>query len=123
MTASFGNVDTYASDIALLVGDGPTVSRNITLLSGQNQPRGAVLGKVTASGKYKLALAAANDGSEVPSVILAEACDASAADKVTVAYFAATVDESALTYGTGHTAATCREPLRDVGINLQAAIA
>lgn len=75
------------------------------------------------SGKYKLSVAAAVDGSAVPAVILAEDCDATLADKVTVAYFAATVDENALTYGAGHTAATCREPLRDVGIYLQASIA
>lgn len=75
------------------------------------------------SAKYKLSAAASVDGSAVPAVILAEDCDASGGDKVTVAYFVATVDENALTYGAGHTAATCREPLRDVGIYLQASIA
>ena len=33
-------------------------------------PVGTVLGKVTATGKYKVALAAAVDGSQVPSAIL-----------------------------------------------------
>ncbi|MBR1198834.1 head decoration protein [Bradyrhizobium sp. AUGA SZCCT0158] len=222
MVASFGNVDTLSNVPALLVGTREPVSRNITLLSGENRARGTVLGKIGVGGatsaakpggntgtgtltmdattpvrpgakvgvytvrftaaaanngtfrvedpdgnmigevvmaggagafdddikfavadggtdfivgdgfdvtvaagsaKYKMAIAAAVDGSAVPSVILAEDCDASGGDKVTVAYFAATVDENALTYGAGHTAATCREPLRDVGIDLQASIA
>jgi hypothetical protein len=32
-------------------------------------PRGALLGKITASGKYVLSLAAANDGSQVPDAV------------------------------------------------------
>jgi hypothetical protein len=221
MVASFGTVDTYANSPAILVGDGNVVSRKITLLSGENRKRGAVLGKVPggtaisaakaggntgngtltpdvtapvgagakvgvyqvrfvvaaanngtfrvtdpegfnigevvmaagagafnndikfaiadgavdfivgdgfdvtvalAAGKYKLSAVAAVDGSAVPSVILAEDCDASGGDKDTVAYFSAVVDENALTYGAGHTAATCRDPLRSVGIHLQASI-
>lgn len=221
MVASFGTVDTYVNQPAILVGDGNVVSRKITLLSGENRKRGAVLGKITGgaassaakaggntgngtltmdvatpvlagakigvytvrftaaatnngtfrvtdpdgfpigdvimaagagafandvkfaiadgatdfivgdgfditvaagSGKYKLAVAAAVDGSAVPAVILAEDTDASAGDKDTVAYFSAVVDENALTYGAGHTAATCREPLRDFGIMLQSSI-
>lgn len=221
MVASFGAVDNYLNSPAVLVGDGNVVSRSITLASGENRKRGAVLGKISGgaasaaaksggntgtgtltmdastpvlagakpgvyqvrfnaaatnngtfrvtdpdgfvigdvvmaagagafandikfaiadgatdfivgdgfdvtvaagSGKYKLAAAAATDGSAVPAVILAEDTDASGGDKVTVAYFGAVVDENALTYGAGHTAATCREPLRDVGIQLQSSI-
>jgi hypothetical protein len=221
MVAAFGNVDSLANSPAILVGDSGPVSRNITLLSGENRKRGAVLGLVPSGsansaakaggntgngtltpdvtapvgagaktgvyqvrfiaaaanngtfrvtdpegfnigevvmaagagafnndikfaiadgaadfvvgdgfdvtvaitgGKYKLSAIAAVDGSAVPAVILAEDCDASGGDKVTVAYFSAVVDENALTYGAGHTPATCREPLRRVGIHLQASI-
>jgi hypothetical protein len=74
------------------------------------------------SGKFKLSAAAAVDGSAVPGCILAEDCDASAGDKVTVAYFGGVFDENALTYGAGHSKTTVREALRDVGIKLQSSI-
>lgn len=38
--------------------------------SAQTLKVGAVLGKVTATGKYKLALSASSDGSQTPSAIL-----------------------------------------------------
>lgn len=68
--------------------------------------------------KHKLAAAAATDGSAVPDVVLAEATDASAADVVTVAYDRGDFAESALVFGSGHTAATVREALRAKGITL-----
>ncbi len=220
MVASFGTVDTYSSVPALLVGGDDPMTRRITLASGENRKRGAVLGKITdgaaasaakaggntgtgiltmdvtpvrvgakpgvytlrfiaaaanngtfrvtdpdgfvlgdvvmaggagafdndikfavadggvdfivgdgfditiaaGSGKAKLAATAAVDGSAVPACILAEDCDASLGDKVTIAYHGGVFDENALTYGAGHNAATCREPLRDVGIKLQPSI-
>lgn len=93
-------------------------SRQITLITGQNLVRGAVLGKITASGKYNLSLSAAGDGSQTPDLILAEDCDATAADKVTVAYDRGDFAESALTLGAAHTADSIREGLRDKGITL-----
>jgi hypothetical protein len=121
MVAGFTNEGTYTPD-GLLAADRETVSRQITLVSGQNLKRGALLGKITSGGKYTLSLSASSDGSQTPAVILAEDCDASAGDKVTVAYFAATVDENAMIYGTGQTAANTREALRDVGIYLQSSL-
>ncbi len=52
----------------------------VTLLAGTNYPLGAVLGKVTASGKYKLSPDTGTDGAEVAVAVLIEAVDASAAD-------------------------------------------
>lgn len=121
MVASFSSQGTFTPD-GIIAGEDDLQSRQITLVSGQNQPRGAVLGKITASGKYKLSASAAGDGSEVPAVVLAEATDATSADKVTVAYFGGVFDENALTYGAGHTKASVREALRDVGIKLQSSI-
>ncbi|AWN43161.1 head decoration protein [Methylobacterium durans] len=120
MLASFTQEATFTADDGLVLSE--TVSRQITLVSGQNLKRGSVLGKITTGGKYTLALSASSDGSQVPAVILAEDCNASAGDKVTVAYFAGTFDENACTYGIGVTPATAREPLRDVSILLQSSI-
>jgi hypothetical protein len=93
-------------------------ARSITLISGQNLVRGAVLGKITASGKYNLSLSAAVDGSQTPDLILAEDCDASGGDKPALAYSRGDFNENALTIGTAHTAASIREGLRAKGIVL-----
>ena len=116
MPASFSSA-TFNLD-GLLIGEHPVTSRPITLLSGQNLARGAVLGKITATGKYILSLSAAVDGSEVPDAVLAEATDATAADVATPAYFTGGFDESKLVLGTAHTAASIREGLRVKGIHL-----
>lgn len=57
----------------------------ITVLSGQNLLGGAVLGKVTASGKMKVYDPAAVDGSQTVAGILLNPVDASAADAKGVA--------------------------------------
>jgi len=54
----------------------------VTLLAGTNYPLGAVLGKITASGKYKLSPDTGTDGAEVAVAVLIEAVDATAADAV-----------------------------------------
>ncbi len=95
-------------------------NRQITLASGQNLARGAVLGKVTASGKYVLSLSAAADGSQTPDAILAEATDASAADVLTPAYFGGGFNQDALIYGAAHNAGSIKEGLRGKGIHLVA---
>ena len=120
MVASFTQEAVFTPEDALVLSE--TVSRQITLLAGQNLKRGSVLGNVTASGKYALSLSASSDGSQAPVVILASTTDATAGDKVTVAYFGGTFDENACTYGAGTTPASAREPLRDVGIFLQSSI-
>lgn len=224
MLASFKSEDTFTPTDALLAGHDDLMTRQITLLTGQNLARGALLGKITAggaatagaptaaagntgngvmtmatpatgagvkagtysvvvieaatnagrfsvedpdgvtvgtgtvgvafdgvikftladgtvdfvagdrftvaiavaapanNGKYVLSLAAATDGSQVPQAILAEATDATGADKVTAAYFGGVFDENGVVYGTGHTAASVREALRDLGIKLQSSI-
>ena len=52
----------------------------ITLLLGTNYKSGAVLGKITASGKYKLAVVGAVDGSAVAVAVLLNPADATLAD-------------------------------------------
>ena len=54
-----------------------------TLISGQNLAVGAVLGKITASGKYTAVAPAASDGSEAACAVLLVSTDASSADTKT----------------------------------------
>ena len=122
MVAGFRQEGEFIPGQALIVGGDDTISRQITLGAG-NLARGALLGKVTASGAYILSLAAAADGSQTPVAILAEDTDASGGAKVTVAYLAGTFDENVVVFGTGHTPASTRDALRGIGINLQSSIA
>ncbi|MDF1621183.1 head decoration protein [Pseudothioclava nitratireducens] len=52
----------------------------VTLLAGASYPVGAVLGRITASGKYKLATSGGTDGAQTAAAVLLYATDASAAD-------------------------------------------
>lgn len=89
-------------------GQIPLISEPITILSGQVLPRGAVLGKITATGKYVLSLAAANDGSQVPGPVLTHDVDATGGDAKSAGYVHGQFIAPALTYGAGHSAATVK---------------
>lgn len=52
----------------------------ITLLAGTNYPVGAVLGRITASGKMKLSTATGTDGAQNAAAVLLYDVDATAAD-------------------------------------------
>lgn len=106
--------DTYDPN-GLIVGHNDVVDDKIVLITGQNLARGAVLGKITASGKYTLSASGASDGSEAPVCVLAFAVDATAADKDCRAYFTGEFDGVKLVYGTGHTAATVNAAFRAAG--------
>ena len=56
----------------------------VTLKSGTNFALGAVLGKLTADGKYTLSPASGADGSETAIAVLLEAVDATAADQTSL---------------------------------------
>jgi predicted small secreted protein len=75
----------YAGEFVVSEGNGKISRETITVLSGETLEAGAVLGKVTASGKYKVLDPAAVDGSEAAAGILYDAVDASAADAEGVA--------------------------------------
>ena len=117
MSASFESA-IYDPDRLLAGNAHLLVGEKVTIITGQNLTRGAVLGKITASSKYNLSLSAAVDGSEVPDLILAEDCDATAADKEALAYSRGDFNQNALTIGTAHTVASIKEGLRDKGIVL-----
>jgi hypothetical protein len=52
----------------------------VTLLAGANYPVGAVLGRITASGKMKLSTATGSDGAQNAAAVLLYDVDATAAD-------------------------------------------
>lgn len=120
--ASFAS-ETYAPDRLVAGNHHLLIGRSITVVSGQNLVRGAVLGKITTGGKYTLSLSAASDGSQTPDLILAEDCDASAGDKTALAYVRGDFNANALTIGTAHTVDSITEGLRAKGITLIPALA
>lgn len=74
---------------------------------------------VVAKGTlYKLAAAAATDGSATPRVILQHAADATAANVEAMAYTRGDFIEDGLTLGAGHTIASIRAALKQEGIHL-----
>ena len=59
----------------------PNYTREVVpLLAGTPYPVGSVLGKITASGKYKLATSGGTDGAQTAAAVLLYAVDASLAD-------------------------------------------
>ena len=75
----------------------------VTLKAGTNYALGSVLGKITATGKYRLSPAAevvGDEGAEIASAVLIEAVDATGGDKtgVIVARGPAIVSKAALVF-------------------------
>jgi hypothetical protein len=79
----------------------PNYTREVvTLLAGMSYPVGAVLGRITASGKYKLATSGGTDGAQTASAVLLYPVDATLADAVgiVVARGPAIVSRAGLAY-------------------------
>lgn len=99
------STDSYAPQ-DLLTGEMQVTTDTVTILSGAGVVASrSVLGAVTASGKYILSLAAASDGSEVPTCILVHEVDATAGDVEAQVYLTGCFNPDLLVFGTGHTAA------------------
>jgi hypothetical protein len=110
------NAQAYIPD-QLIAGDLKRVTDSVTIVSSAALTRGAVLGIVTASGKYKLAASAAGDGSQTPVAILAQDTDASGGDVVGAPiYLMGEFNANALSLGVGTTLAAAKTALRAVGI-------
>lgn len=86
----------------LIAGPLQVVTDSVTITGGPFV-RGTVLGKITASGKYTIALSASADGSQNPCAVLADYADGSAADVISGIYLQAEVNGAALTLGTSIT--------------------
>ena len=105
----------------------PEVRARFPVKGGQGVLRaGTIMGGITSAGadfgKLKVCTSAAADGSQYPVAILPEDIDTTAGDAVHSVYVEGTFNETALTYGTGHTANSVRLSLRTVGILLDAPI-
>jgi hypothetical protein len=96
--------ETYAPG-DMIVGDFPLLTATVTIASGADLARGAVLGRITADGKYQLA-AGGSDGSQNPAAILATPAAAASADVQATVYLTGEFDSSKLTFGSGQTEAT-----------------
>ena len=114
--------DAWATD-RLVAGLTQLVSETLPLAQGQALPRGAVLGRVTASGKLTLSTAAATDGSQVPYGVLADDADATLTDVLCGVYVKGEFNQNALTFGAGQTPVTVHDALRDAGIYLKTPVA
>lgn len=121
LTPNFATEGTYTPD-NLVAGDFPMISEGATIASGQNLTRGAVLGKVTASGKYVLSASAAVDGSQTPVAVLLQDTDASGGDKGAPIATTGEFNERALTLGAGHTLASIKDGLHDRSIFLRSSV-
>lgn len=90
-------------------GQIPLVSEPIVVASGQGElPRGSVLGKVAATGKFTLSEADAEDGSENPICVLATAVISGVSDVKSAGYVMGQFIFEALTVGNGHDLASLR---------------
>ena len=75
----------YASDWLKREADSHFSREEVVIVSGAGIVQtGTVVGKITATGKYKPVTVAAEDGSEDPAGILLETVDATSADKTAV---------------------------------------
>jgi len=99
----------------LVAGEFPAVQRIETITGGAAYPRGAVLGRITASGLYVLSDASATDGSQKPAAILAEPIDTTSGETQAVVYHSGEFNSNALTYGAGHDASSVWNSFRNVG--------
>lgn len=87
-------------DVVKIQFDPNYTNEAITLLLGTNYKAGSVLGKITATGKYKLAVVGAVDGSAVAVAVLLNPADATAVDAtgVILARGPAIVSKAALVF-------------------------
>jgi hypothetical protein len=91
----------------------------VTITGAAALGKGTVLGRIAASDKYLKSLSAAADGSQVPKAVLAADADASGSDVLAPIYFTGEFNEDALVLGAGHTLASIRDGLRQMGIFLK----
>ena len=115
-SASFNTDAVYTPGGLISINSDLLYHEPAILISGQNLVRGAVLGKITASGKYTLSASAAVDGSQAPAAILVDDTNASAGDKGVLVYTRGDFLASGLTLGAGHTVSSVLAAFKDIGI-------
>lgn len=102
----------------LIAGDFPIVTRSITVAVGQALTRGAVLGRISVNGQYILSQLKASDGSESPSVVLAQNIDTTNGESEAICYLSGQFNSDALTFGAGLTPESTFQTLRQLNIYL-----
>jgi hypothetical protein len=123
-TPYFREVASY-DPVDLIVGTFPVRRGTVTIESGQVLKAGSVLGRKTASGKYVLCAAKAEDesaiadGSEKPVRILSSNVDASAGDRVATVYITGAFLKSGIQVGKGHTVESVTDDLELRSIYLE----
>lgn len=100
--------------------------------SAQTLKVGAVLGKVTATGKYRLCLSASSDGSQTPAAILLADVNGNSGDitlaantdtkAIVLVRGPAIVADAGLQLGTGITAAAVKTALAAANVLVETAI-
>lgn len=114
--------ETYSPD-NLIAGDFPVVSGEEIIVSSESLSRGAILGKITSGGKYKLTNQLSSDGSENPKAILAKNTDASGGDVTnTPVYLSGEYNQDVISLGGTTTAASVKDALRALSIYLKAPV-
>jgi hypothetical protein len=117
-SATFRTESVYAPDSLIAHMADDLLNKPATIAAGQVLVRGSVLGKVTATGKYLLSVAAATDGSQVPDAVLVQDIDTTAGDLQGIVYTHGSFNFNAFTLGAGQSQATIEDVLRGKGIFL-----
>ncbi|HHJ4165606.1 TPA: head decoration protein [Raoultella ornithinolytica] len=89
------------------------------IITGGTYKRGAVLGVVTASGKYKLSVKTATDGSEKPAAILVDDVDASTTDQNGGLYLMGEFNQNRIIFDNSWAVPALKTALRPLAIFLK----
>ncbi|MFZ6724702.1 head decoration protein [Undibacterium sp. MH2W] len=114
------SADIYNPD-QLIAGNLKIVSDTVTLAAG-TLIRGTVLGQVAATGNYVVSVKTANDGSQVPTAILADGADASLGPVSAGVYLTGEFNSNALTFDPSWTLAALKAAFRSSTIFLKNAV-
>jgi len=114
--------ETYSPD-NLIAGDFPIATDEVTILTGLTLARGAVLGKITASGKYKACDTSLSDGAETPEAVLAEAIVTTADTGNVPVYLTGAFNIDALSFGGTTSAADTKAGMRNKSMFQKAPVA
>ena len=101
----------------LIAGDKKIVTDNQAVITGAAiLKRGTVLGQITASGIYKLAVATATDGSQNPCGVLVDLTDPTAGNVAGGVYIEAEVNANSLIFDPSFTIAAIKTALRPLSL-------
>lgn len=112
--------DVSENFVPFITGEKPQITDTVTIASGSNVAQRALLGRVTATGKYIPCVKTATDGSQIPRRIAIYATDATAADALCPVYCEVECNPSLLVLdGSWSSTDEVKELLADQGIYLR----